>query len=154
MTNNLIRSISLNPMVFWADLGLRALDMTLSSSHSYRDGVDRLTRAAASNRAVIDGTAWSVVSPSPPVGENSSVKHSSPGLVMQGWLQWLSTLGTVASLGAGRGLGTIVTRQADPPEAAASSLPIANDNTVHSKSHSRKYGGKKPAKPLSLKAPG
>lgn len=29
--------------------------------------------------------------------------------MMKGWLQWMSTLGTVASLGAGRGFGKIVT---------------------------------------------
>jgi hypothetical protein len=100
-------SSSLAPLTLWTDLGMRALDMTLSSTQNIGEGVDRLARAAASVEADGDSAATSggsdgAASAASPVLALAKVQRTSFDMMMNGWLQWMSTLGTVASLAVGR----------------------------------------------------
>jgi len=104
MTNNAHGILLSHPAVLWTDLGLRALDMTLSSSHNICDGVDRLTRAAAVDRAIIKGAARSSAEPADSAGAaaplgmaaaTAILSRSGFDLLTQGWLQWMTTFGTV-----------------------------------------------------------
>ena len=88
MTNHLRPAFASHPMFLMADLGLRALDMTVSSSHRLCDGADQLARAAASQPAR-----------QRPVARNLDV-------VTQAWVHWFAAAGAVASLGAHRGSRT------------------------------------------------
>lgn len=86
MTNHLHDAFASNPMIMMADLGLRALDMTMSSSHRLCDGIDQLTRAAANQPA-----------------RRRPVPHDMD-VVTQAWVNWFEAAGAVTSLGARRGL--------------------------------------------------
>lgn len=85
MTHPIHPAYASNPMIMMADLGLRALDMTMSSSHRLCDGIDQLTRAAASR----------------PAGRRPAPHHMD--LVTQAWVNWFEAAGAVSSLGARRG---------------------------------------------------
>lgn len=100
-----------NPMMLWTDLGMRALEMTLSSSQNIGDGIDRLSRAGASPEAseaaaVPIATISQEPAPALPAfpGLNLflQMQRTTLDLMTQGWQQWMNTLGTLASLGAGR----------------------------------------------------
>ena len=101
-------SSSLGPITLWADLGMRALDMTLSSTQNIGEGVDRLTRAAAAAEANGDASFASVAANEavpggqPVLALAARVQRASFDMMLNGWLQWMSTLGTVASLAVGR----------------------------------------------------
>lgn len=86
MTHPIHPAYASNPMIMMADLGLRALDMTMSSSHRLCDGIDQLTRAAASQPA-----------------RRRPIPHNVD-VVTQAWVNWFEAAGAVTSLGARRGL--------------------------------------------------
>jgi len=96
-----------NPMMLWTDMGMRALEMTLSSSQNISEGIDRLSRAGASpetSEAVVapaqePAPAWPAL---PDPNLFWQMQRSTIELISQGWQQWMNTLGTLASFGAGR----------------------------------------------------
>lgn len=97
-----------NPMAFWTDIGLRALDTALSSTQNIGDGVDRLTRAGASAE-VSDASHASRsargdrggASPDFGFGTALDMQRTALNLMTQAWEQWLSSFRTLAALGAG-----------------------------------------------------
>jgi hypothetical protein len=100
-----------NPMMLWTDMGMRALEMTLSSSQNISEGIDRLSRAGASPEA-----SEAVVAPIDTIGQEPAptlpafpdlnlfwqMQRTTIELMTQGWQQWMYALGTLAPLGAGR----------------------------------------------------
>jgi len=100
-----------NPIMLWTDLGMRAWETTLSSSQNINDGIDRLSRANASPEA-----SETAVAPIDTISEESApawpafpdlslfwqTQRFTMELMTQGWQQWMNTLGSLASLGAGR----------------------------------------------------
>lgn len=108
MTNQLFPADLNNPVTRWADSTLRVMDATLSSAQSVGDGIDRVTRAAAS--APVSAAA---VPAAESVGETASpglvsltlavaLQRSALDLMTKGWLQWMSMMGTVAGAAARR----------------------------------------------------
>jgi hypothetical protein len=108
-------SVLSNPMA-WADFSMRALEMTLSSSQDIGERMERLTRAGASEEATEAVTAvLSPLSPAAPsrspaaaasrVALASDLQRSTFDLMAQGWVQWMSMLGSLASLAAGLAFG-------------------------------------------------
>jgi hypothetical protein len=112
MTDHLHPAFASNPMILMADLGLRALDMTMSSSHRLCDGVDQLTRAAASQPArqrsgpsfAGVGDIAALTSSSVASSANTALKAHNLDVMTQAWLHWFAAMGAVTSLGARRGL--------------------------------------------------
>ncbi|NPC56580.1 hypothetical protein [Caenimonas soli] len=104
---------SFNPVMLWTDLGMRTLEMTLSSSQNISDGLDRLARAGASPEASEVAVAPSIavsqapVAATPGLGLNlaAQMQRTTFDLMTQGWLQWMDTVGALVSLGAGRSFG-------------------------------------------------
>jgi hypothetical protein len=96
-----------NPVALWTDFGLRALDMTVNSTQSISESVDRFTRAGASVEAS-EAAASSAAVPRRAASAASSgvalaadLQRSAFDLVMRGWVQSMSILGEVASFTAG-----------------------------------------------------
>ena len=92
-----------NPMI-WTDLGLRALDMTVSSTQNVGERVDRLTRAGlepAENAASAptDLASETVSVTSNGVALAADLQRTTFDMLTQAWVQWMSTLGRMASLG-------------------------------------------------------
>ena len=107
-----------NPMTFWTDVGLRALETALSSTQNISDGVDRLARAGASAEApdpvpaIRGAPSDSADSPADfGLGLAMHMQRTTIDLLSQAWQQWISTVGTLASLGAGRSFRDTVERQ-------------------------------------------
>jgi len=96
-----------NPMAFWTDLGLRSLEMTLSSTQNISEGVDRLTRAGAS-AAASEQVESPVIEATEPVASMTSsglelvgnMQRTTFDLLTRVWQQWMSAFGTLASLGS------------------------------------------------------
>jgi hypothetical protein len=117
-----------NPLLAWADLGMRAAEMTVASSQNIGDAVDRITRAGASVDAPQTGP------PSDPMpraqraalpatlGQLGDLQRTLFELATQGWVRWMSGLGTLASLPAGVRMARSVARQDNPLEAVRTSL--------------------------------
>ena len=109
MANNLTFPDLMSPMTFWRDLGLSALDQALSSTQDISDGVDRLARAGASvepaEPAVSPAAAAVVERAVLPADFGLTLvlqaQRATLDLMMQGWQQWIASVGTLASLGAG-----------------------------------------------------
>jgi hypothetical protein len=99
-------SVLSNPMA-WADFSMRALEMTLSSSQDIGERMERLARAGASEEAteaVVHTTAAPSRSPAEAasrVALASDLQRSTFDLMAQGWVQWMSMLGSFASMAAG-----------------------------------------------------
>jgi hypothetical protein len=99
-------SVLSNPMA-WADFSMRALEMTLSSSQDIGERMERLARAGASEEAteaVVHATAAPSRSPAEAasrVALASDLQRSTFDLMSQGWVQWMSMLGSFASMAAG-----------------------------------------------------
>lgn len=111
-----------NPMMFWTDLSMRALEMTLSSTQNISDGVDRLARASASPEATEILTSSSssgraaaneaVTAATPPaLAFAAQMQRTTFDLLTQGWQNWMNTVSALISLGAGRSFGETVARQ-------------------------------------------
>jgi hypothetical protein len=91
-----------NPMMLWTDMGMRALEMTLSSSQSISDGIDRLSRAGASPEA-----SEAVVAPIDTISQERAptlpafpdlnlflqMQRTTLELMTQGWQQWMNAIG-------------------------------------------------------------
>lgn len=100
-----------NPVMLWADMGLRALEMSVASTQTMGDSLDRVARASAgADVEVIGGEPASVASaPGPAAAAGSGlalatqVQRSAFELLTQNWVQCMSTLGTIASLAAAGG---------------------------------------------------
>ena len=97
-----------NPMAFWTNVSMSALDTALSSTQKMTDGVDRLARAAATAEAIAPApTIRSAPRDSAELptdfgfGLALQLQRSTFDLMAQAWQQWLSAVGTLASLGAG-----------------------------------------------------
>jgi hypothetical protein len=108
-----------NPVTLWTDLGLRALEMTLSSSQDMSDNIDRLTRAGASPQTTElvqaggrtgrgDGSADAAGTG---LALAAQLQRSTFELLTTAWRQWMNTLGTLASFGSGRGFADGMARQ-------------------------------------------
>jgi len=158
MAYELNASNLLNPMMVWSDLGMRALDMTVASTQNIGESVDRLARAGA---GVAVDTAETAASSSTLHGKSghatpsgvelsAELQRSTLDLMMQGWMQgwtqWMSTLGTFASLAA-RGLGQGLKSRNDALGAMKAFLPISGPGTPvrlsHSASSSRQPGSRR-----------
>jgi hypothetical protein len=107
MANNFDPSSLWSPVALWTDLSLRALDMTMSSSQSLTEGVDRFARAGASVEVTEGEASTAAVSDRSAAVTSSGLalavdlQRSVFDQMMRGWVQWMSTLGDFASLGAG-----------------------------------------------------
>lgn len=99
-----------NPVFAWADLGMRAAEMTLASSQNINDVVDRLTRAGASADTLETGSTRSAAT-QVTMGPFENLQRSVFELVTEGWLRWMSALGTLASMPAGVGLARTVAKR-------------------------------------------
>jgi hypothetical protein len=121
-----------NPFLAWADLGMRAAEMTVASSQNIGDAVDRITRAGASVDAPQAGAP---IDPLPraqraalpatlpaTLGQLGDLQRTLFELATQGWVRWMSGLGTLASLPAGVRMARSVARQDNPLEAVRNSL--------------------------------
>ena len=109
MATNLDSPNLFNPLMIWADMGLRALEMTLSSSQNLGDRLDRLTRATANaevqetaHLASAGGTDRSGLASNPGLALATQMQRAGLELMTQAWQQWMSTLGTLTALGVGR----------------------------------------------------
>jgi hypothetical protein len=100
-----------NPMMFWTDLGMRAVEMTLSSSQNIGEGIDRVSRANASEAPIetIRRELAPVLPAFPDLDLFWQMPRFPPELMIQGWQQWMNTFGPLASLGAGRSLARRLT---------------------------------------------
>lgn len=106
----------LNPMQLWADLGLRALESSVATSQKIGDTVDRMTRAGAApdaaDRPDAGAPAASVsaavnpagLAPVSPVALMTQMHRAAFDNMQQGWLQWMSMVGTLATATTRRGL--------------------------------------------------
>lgn len=107
MASNFDPSTLFNPVALWTDLGLRAIDMTVSSTQSISEGVDRFARAGASVEASeVAASSSAAARRSESITASgmalaADLQRSSFDLLMRGWVQWMATLGNLASLGAG-----------------------------------------------------
>jgi hypothetical protein len=117
-----------NPLLAWADLSMRATEMTLSSSQNIGDAVDRMTRAGASVEPS-DITAATAAAPHVPraalpatLGQVGNLHRTLFDLATEGWVRWMSAWGTVASLPAGVGLARTVAKRDNPLQAVRTSL--------------------------------
>jgi hypothetical protein len=117
-----------NPLLAWADLSMRAAEMTLASSQNIGDAVDRMTRAGASAEpaeiatpsfAAPDTRRTALPANLGPIG---NLHRTLFDFATEAWVRWMSALGTVASLPAGVGLATKVAKQRNPLEAVRTSL--------------------------------
>jgi hypothetical protein len=100
-----------NPMMLWTDLGMRAMEMTLSSSQKMADGIDRVSRANASPqasetaRARIE-TIRQEPAPALPAFPDPDLfwqmQRFTTEWMIQGWQQWMNAFGSLASLGGRR----------------------------------------------------
>lgn len=91
-----------DPIAYWTDLGLRGLEMTLSSAQSIGEGVERLARAGASAAASeqVESPAASAVHPAGSAFELAAqLQRSTFDLMERVWQQWMSAFGTLTSLG-------------------------------------------------------
>lgn len=119
MPNDLNPPNLFNPMMLWTDLGMRALEMTLSSSQNISEGLDRLTRATATPE---DSPASAETSGGradrQPLNAASGLAFSAEmqratfDLMTQAWQQWMKTIGMLVSMGSGRGFSEAAARQA------------------------------------------
>jgi len=161
MAYELNASNLLNPMMVWSDLGLRALDMTLSSSQDIGENIERLTRASASASVepVQDVVSRSTAShqsdfaiPSG-VALSADLQRSALDLMMQGWMhgwtQWMSTLGSFASLAASLAPSRSRKSQSGVLGTMAKNLlPFADLDSSATRAHSssRQHGGQRDTK--------
>ncbi len=129
----------LNPFMLWADVGLRALDLTVASSQNLSEGVDRFTRASASPGAT--EAAFSFAAPGREPGSpspmllGSQVQRSLMDLMTQGWVQWMAALGSFVSLAAGRRLSG-ATRRSLPADLTSSEPTSGEAATAHTRAQS------------------
>ena len=103
MANDFNASDFFNPMI-WTDLGLRALDMTVSSTQNVSERVDRLTRAGLEPAEDAAATSTDLASETVSVTSNgvalaADLQRATFDMLTQAWVQWISTLGRLASLG-------------------------------------------------------
>jgi hypothetical protein len=97
----------LNPLMLWADMSMRALEMALSSSQNLGDRVERLTRAGANvdvqevARLPADRSGFASSSG---LALAAQMQRAGLELMTQAWQQWMTALGTLTALGAGRPL--------------------------------------------------
>jgi len=127
-----------NPMMFWTDMGMRALEKTLSSSQNISDGIDRLSRAGASpeaSEAVVAPIATASQEPAPAfpaipdLNLFLQMQRTTVDLMTQGWQQWMNMFGTLASFGAGRSFAETA-RQNPMLNAMQEMLRTAADETT------------------------
>jgi hypothetical protein len=117
-----------NPFLAWADLGMRAAEMTVASSQNIGDAVDRITRAGASVDAPQAGAPIDSLPRAPraalpaTLSQLGDLQRTLFELATQGWVRWMSGLGTLASLPAGVRMARSVAGQDNPLEAVRSSL--------------------------------
>lgn len=106
MAMNLDASRLLNPMLLWTDVGLRALEMTVNSTQNVSEGVDRIARASASvqasEAAAPDASVaqWAASTVPSATALATDLQRSALDMVLRGWVQFMGTLGSLASMGA------------------------------------------------------
>ena len=87
-----------NPFVLWADLGLRATEMTVASAQSMTNGADQVTRAVA-------GVEADQIANTAPAGTGlegiTNMQRLAWDMAEQNWLRWMSTVGSLMSAAAG-----------------------------------------------------
>lgn len=117
-----------NPFFAWTDLGMRAAEMAVASSQNINEAFDRMTRAGASIEPPDDDAAMATPIEAPraalpaTLGQVGNLQRTLFELVTQGWVRWMSALGTIASLPAGISLARTVARRDNPLEAVRTSL--------------------------------
>ena len=157
MANDLLNPPNLfNPMMLWTDMGMRALEMTLSSSQNVSEGLDRLTRAGASTDVAeipevphvpveeMARPAWAAGSAGLQLA--AQMQRTTFELMTQGWQQWMNAFGTLFSMGAGRSFGETVARQTPLLNVMREGLQWSTDQAAGSRPRaggaSRQQGGR------------
>jgi hypothetical protein len=131
---------------------MRALDMTLSSSQNITESVDRLTRASVEPvQDVVSSTVSRQTDHDMPsaVALTTDLQRSTFDMMIKSWLQWMSTIGTFASIASGLGQNRNPKRQNDPLTAMRDSLlPFTGAATAatRSGSSSRQQSGRREAR--------
>lgn len=108
------KPVLINPLQLWTDLGLRALESSVASTQKMGDTLDRMTRASASadfkdaaqpsaSRADLELDSAPGSAPGSAIALVGQLHRSAFEAMQQGWLQWMSKLGTLASVTAGSG---------------------------------------------------
>ncbi|MEO8654236.1 MAG: hypothetical protein ABI409_08945 [Ramlibacter sp.] len=153
MPADLNRSNLFNPMSFWTDVGMSALDTALASTQNMTDGVDRLARAGARAEAIAPAP---VIRSAPRdsadlpadygFGLALQLQRSTFDMMAQAWQQWLSAVGTLASLGAGSSFRAV---ERQNPWLSALSERLAGDaetaaTRAGSATPAREHGGNGP----------
>ncbi|MDQ6880706.1 MAG: hypothetical protein M3150_01250 [Pseudomonadota bacterium] len=138
-----------NPLQLWTDLGLRALESTVTTTQKMGDTLDRMARAKAS--ADLTDTAQPSEPPATSAPDSAAgsptgstialvgqIHRSAFDAMQQGWLQWMSTLGNLASVSAGG--ASPVSAAGDPAtsqQQAARSVRLQGGNESESRVESR-----------------
>jgi hypothetical protein len=164
MANDLNQSLFFNPMALWTDLGMRALDTTVSTTQEISDRVDRVTRAAANAQVPEPAVSISAVSDRSASAVSSglemaaNLQRSTFDLMTRGWLQWISALGNLASLAVDLGPGRSSSRRnlaLDATRAALlpfGGLPFGGAESLgaqaESKSSSHRQSGRREAREI------
>ncbi|HSV45493.1 MAG TPA: hypothetical protein VLJ58_06850 [Ramlibacter sp.] len=142
MANDEFRPDMFNPLLLWTDLGLRAIDMTVTSFQNMSETADRLTRGVgdhagagdeASASAIVVDTKNAAALPAGIAGFES-LQRSIFELASQAWVFWLSSFGAMALPGAKAALGETLARSVDwaqshSPESGRSAP--ASHSTAH-----------------------
>lgn len=121
-----------NPMMLWTDLGMRALEMTVSSTQNIGEGLDRLTRAGATPQdspvaaesSVARAADTPAMAASPGLALVAQMQRTTFDLMTQAWRQWMNTFSMLATMGSGRSFGEALARQAPQLKAMQDSLQI------------------------------
>lgn len=118
MANNLDSTNLFNPVMLWTDVGMRALEMTLSSSQNIGEGLDRLARAGAdASVETIEAAELpralrsDKLEASSPLALVAQMQQATFELMTNAWQQWMNTFAALASMGAGRTFAETIGRQ-------------------------------------------
>jgi hypothetical protein len=154
MPNDLNPPNLFNPMMLWTDLGMRALEMTVSSSQNITEGLDRLTRATATPEdSPVSPEASSAranrrhpVTASSGLAFSAEMQRATFDLMTQAWQQWMKTVGMLVSMGAGEAVSRqvpLLKTMQEGLEAAASAGGRAITQAASSPARSeRQQGGR------------
>ena len=121
-----------NPMMLWADMGMRAVEMTLSSPPTTGDGIDRPSRTGGRKAAPVETVSQDPARALPAFPDLSlflQMQRATFDLMTQGWQQWMNTFVTLSSFGMGHSFAETA-RQNPMLNAMQGLLMQAADETV------------------------
>lgn len=94
-----------NPLLLWADWGMRAAEATIASTQNLTEGADRVTRAVAGTEAseIADAQASEAEASAAAAFDGiANMQRQAWDTATQNWTQWMSAVGGMLSAGAGR----------------------------------------------------